>query len=273
MSDRYKKKYDRDQDQDQDQDQKQDQAQAELQAQLQGQAQGQAQGQGQFQFAVQSVDSKVDSENKNENENENKNANENENENKNENTNEVKNALDNEVDNKVENSVDNKIENSVENKVENAVNVEVDVKVDLDLSAFEQPTDDDVIDIEEIKDIAYSVVMPDAVSQTMGDGNQFNIDQVNNLYDKDFLWNPEVKNDAKFELDMKADGGENKFDDPHVEIAAEDGNTFGDGLRATADGINSVEAFTQNIVMGANIQFNNIEISAAGDNLTDDHSI
>jgi hypothetical protein len=267
MSDRHRDHKD---DQDQEQDQKQDQ----LQAQLQGQAQGQAQGQGQFQFAVQSVDSKVDSENKNENDNDNKNDNENKNENENENKNENKNEVKNEVDNDVDNKLDNKVENSVENKIENKVDVEVDVKVDLDLSAFDRPYDNDVIDIDEIKDIECSVVMPDVVNQTLtGNGNQFNIDQVNNLCDKDQLWNPEVKNDGKFEVDQKAEGGDNKFDDPKVDIKADDGNTFGDGLQATADGINSLEAFTQNIVMGANIQFNSIEMSVAGNDLTDDHSL
>lgn len=265
MSYRKKNKYDPKQDQDQDQDQKQ--AQFEAQAQLQGQAQGQGQGQSQYQAAVQTVDTKVDSENKNENENENKNESKNENENHNENKNEVK----NEVDNKLDNSVDNKIENSVENKVENKVEVAVDVKVDLDLdlSAFERPSDDDVIDIDEIKDIDGSVIMPDVVTQTMGNGNQFNIDQVNNLVDKDFLWSAEVKNDSKFEVDQKAEGGENKFDDPKVDVRMGDGNTVGDGLQATADGIASVEAFTQNIVLGANIQFNSIEIEAAGTSLSD----
>ncbi len=265
-------RHDPKQDQEQDQDQKQDQAQAELQAQLQGQlqgqGQGQAQGQGQFQFAVQSVDTKVDSENKNENDNDNDNKNENEN--SNENKNEVKNEVDNELDNKVDNDVDNDIENKVENTVENKVDVEVDVKVDLDLSAFDRPYDNDVIDIDEIKDIDGSVVMPDVVYQTLnGDGSQFNIDQVNNLVDKDFLWSAEVKNDGKFDADQKAEGGDNKFDDPKIEIGMDDGNTVGDGLQATADGIASVEAFTQNIVLGANIQFNNIELQNAGDNLTD----
>jgi hypothetical protein len=272
-----KKYYDPDQDQDQDQDQKQDQAQAELQAQLQGQAQGQAQGQGQFQFAVQSVESKNDNDNDNENKNENSNESKNENENKNENTNEVKNdvdnKLDNSVDNKLNNDVDNKIENSVENKVENTVEVKVDVDLDLDLDAFGRPDDTDVIDIDEIKDIDSSVVMPDAVSQTLtGNGNQFNIDQVNNLYDKDVAWGQDVYNSSSADFDAKADGGEVKLDDPKIDIQA-DGGAFGDGLAATADGIASNEAFTQNIVMGANIQFNNIEMSVAGNDLTDDHSI
>jgi hypothetical protein len=151
--------------------------------------------------------------------------------------------------------------------------VKVDVKVDLDLSAFDRPYDNDSIDIDEIKDIECSVIMPDVVNQAMNDGNQFNIDQVNNLCDKDNLWDPDVYNTGTAKFDVKAEGGDVKLDDPKVDIKAEDGNTFGDGLAATADGISSIEAFTQNIVMGANIQFNQIDIQAAGDNLTDSHDI
>jgi hypothetical protein len=265
-----------DQDQEQDQKQDQDQKQEELQAQLQaqGQLQGQAQGQGQFQFAVQSVDSKVesDNENDNENKNENENTNENTNEVKNELDNDVDNKLDNSVDNKLENSVDNKVENTIENKIENVVEVKVDVDIDLDLSAWQQPSDDDVIDIDSIYDIHSSVIMPDVVTQTLnGNGNQFNVDQVNNMDDRDTLHDPDVYNTGNFKLDAKAEGGDVKFDDPKVDIKADDGNTIGDSVSATADGIVNTEAFTQNIVMGANIQFNELQI--AGNDLTDDHSL
>ncbi len=189
---------------------------------------------------------------------------------KNELDNDVDNKVDNDVDNKVENSIDNKIENSIENKVE----VKVDVDVDLDLSTWSQPSDDDVIDIDSIYDIHSSVIMPDVVTQTLnGNGNQFNIDQVNNIDDRDTLHDPDVYNAGNAKLDGWAEGGDVKFDDPKVDIGTGDGATFGDGLAATADGIVSQEAFTQNIVMGANIQFNSIDMSVAGNDLTDDHSI
>jgi hypothetical protein len=230
----------------------------------QAQLQGQAQGQGQFQFAAQSLDSKVDIEN----ENENKNSNENENENKNENTNELKNEVDNKVDNKldndVDNNVDNKVENSIDNKIENSiennVEVKVDVDIDLDLEGY-KPSDDDIIDIDEITDITGSVVMPDAVEQKLESGNQFNIDQVNNLVDKDWLHDPKVSaEDGKFEWDAKGDGGFVLVGDAKVDMQG-DGSTFGDAVTSTADAIVSQEAFTQNIVMGANIQFNSIEMT------------
>jgi hypothetical protein len=252
---------------DQDQNQDQDQKQAELQAQLQGQAQGQAQGQGQgqWQFAL--------SENENKNDNDNDNENKNENENSNELKNEVDNKLDNSVDNKVENSVDNDIKNNIENNIENKVEVAVDVKIDLDLSAL--PEDNDTIDIDTIHHIYGSVVMPDVVTQDMkGDGNQINIDQVNNIVDNDFLWDPDVRYDGKgdFKQDAWADGGHVKMDDTKVDIGG-DGGTFGDTLTTSADAVVNQEAFTQNIVMGANIQFNSIEMNVAGHNLDDDHSV
>ena len=112
------------------------------------------------------------------------------------------------------------------------------------------------------------MVTADVVTQSVTDGNAFNIDQVNNLVDIDFLYKAELKNDAKFEADLKAEGGENKFDDPTLNVTMDDGNSLGNLMTTTADGIASVEAFTQNIVLGANIQFNSIEISAAGDNLS-----
>jgi hypothetical protein len=255
---------------DQDQEQDQDQKQAELQAQLQGQLQGQGQGQGQAQaqFALNG------NANLNGNGNYSENDNDNDNKNENENSNELKNEVDNKVENSVDNKVDNDIKNSVENHVENKVDVAVDVKIDLDLSTL--PDDQDVIDIDSIHHIYGSVVMPDVVTQDLrGDGNQINIDQVNNIVDNDFLWDPDVSYSGgrgDFKQDAWADGGHVKLDDPKIDIDA-DGGTIGDTLTTSADGVASNEAFTQNIVMGANIQFNSITMNVAGDDLTDDHSI
>jgi len=249
-------------DQEQDQDQKQDQlqAQANLQAQLQGQGQGQ--GQGQLQFAVQSLDSK--SENENENENDNKN----ENENKNENTvdNKLDNKVDNDLDNDVDNTVDNKIDNNIENKIENTVESKVDVDVDVDTSGLSTP----VIALYDF-DTHGSVVMPDVVTQTMNDGNQFNIDQVNNLVDQDSnsshatyyggnggSW---CEPGASFSMDAKIEGGESRIDADAIGDRA--------NVSSSADAVLNQSAFDQNITQGANIQFNSITIQAAGDALTD----
>jgi len=237
------------------------QAQAELQAQLQGQGQGQGQGQlqGQAQFALNINESENKSENENDNKNENSNENKNEIENKLDNA--VDNKLDNDVDNKLDNSVENKVENSVENKVETKVDVDVDVDVNLDLTDFVSE-DNDAIDIEEIKYSDGTLISADDVEQKIeGNGNQFNIDQVNNLVDNDYL--KDVKFDAgdynDVKVDGKVEGGDAKIDDVSVGRIDGDSNAFGDLATATADGVQSVEAFTQNIVMGANIQFNTID--------------
>jgi hypothetical protein len=258
-----KKKHDPNQDQDQEQEQAQ--AQANLQAQLQGQGQGQlqGQGQGQLQFAVQSLESN------NENENANGNLNGNGNLNFNENENEVDNKVDNSLDNKVDNDVDNDVDNNIENTVNNEVNVDVDVKVDLDLSA--DGLSSPVIDLHGLECISGSIIMPDVVNQTLnGNGNMFNIDQVNNLVDNDYLYNPQVSySGSGFEMEAKAEGGESRVD-------ADVGNVVGaaaHGVASSADAILTQDAFNQTITQGANIQFNSITIQAAGNDITDDHHL
>ena len=247
-----KKKYDPDQDQDQ------DQKQSNLQGQLQGQGQGQAQGQAQL--AVQSLDSK--SENDNDNDNDNKNENRNENS--------IDNKVDNKLANNVDNDVDNKIENKVENTVDTKVNVDVDVDIDLDLKA--DGLSSPVIDLSCLSDVKGSIIMPDVVDQKLdGNGNQFNIDQVNNLVDND--WNhSSVDYDGKggeFRMDAKAEGGDLKLDARIEDVI---GNSAS-GVTASADAAISQEAFNQTITQGANIQFNSITMSVAGNDFEDSHDL
>ena len=259
------KKYDPKNNQDQDQKQDQLQAQANLQAQLQGQGQGQ--GQGQLQFAVQSLDSKSENENNNDNKNDNKNSNENEN------------KLDNKLDNKVDNNVDNKVDNNIDNKVENTVDnkVNVDVNVDVDLSLKADGLSSPVIDLTHFT-ATDSLVMPQVVNQTLnGNGNQFNIDQVNNLVDNDTNTSSanysggggESWHDpgASFSMDAKISGGESKIDGAHMGDAV----GAGAGIASHADAILNQSAFDQTITQGANIQFNSITMQVAGHDLADHH--
>jgi hypothetical protein len=252
-------KQDQDQDQKQDQDQDQDQKQANLQGQLQGQ--------GQFQLAVQSLDSKSENDNENDNDNDNDNDNKNSNENKNEN--EIENKVDNKLANEVDNDVDNKIENKVENTIDNKVNVDVDIDVDLDLDA--DGLSSPVIDLSCLSDVHGSIIMPDVVNQTLnGNGNQFNIDQVNNLVDNDNVSSPSVSfSGTDFDMDAKAEGGDVKIDSRIDDIS---GNTAS-GVNASADAVLSQEAFNQTITQGANIQFNSITMNVAGDDFTDSHNL
>jgi hypothetical protein len=252
------KSWDNKNDPDQDQNQDQDQKQANLQAQLQGQGQLQGQAQGQAQFAVQSLDSKSE----NDNNNDNKNGNWNWNDNKVDN--DVDNKLDNDVDNKVDNDIHNDVCNTVENTVE--TKVDVDVKVDLDLDAANLSP---VIDLSGISGITNSLIMPDVVTQNLdGNGNQFNLDQVNNLVDNDYQGSASVSySGCGFDMDAKAFGGD------HLDATV--GDIIGERAAATtsADAILSQDAFSQTITQGANIQFNTIEMATAGHDFSDSHDL
>jgi hypothetical protein len=253
-------------DQDQDQEQDQAQAQAELQAQLQGQGQGQGQGQhqGQSQYAAQAVETSTWNSSANENGNLNGNLNANGNLNGNLNAN--------------ENLNHNEVVNDIANTVETAVTVTVDVGVGVDAGAC-CPSDDDVIDIESIQGITQSIVMPDAVSQTVTNGNAFNIDQVSNLTDNDTLSNPTVTfngggvdpddwccdaAEAAGDFTMTATASGGTASSGIGDLSNDYGTQSGVGA-AAANATLTQEAFTQHIAMGANIQFNSLDIHVAGD--------
>jgi hypothetical protein len=245
------------------------QAQANLQAQGQGQGQGQGQSQGQDQYAVQGLWSS--SENYNGNGNLNGNANFNSNDNK----------LDNDVDNKVESSLDSKVDNDIDNKIENEVRNEVetnvDVKVDIELGDLNPSSP--VIDLSHFS-TSDSLIMPDVVTQTLtGDGNIFNVDQVNYLINNDTVNDPDITFNgggggccpsSGFHMDAKIDGGYASAG------GAEVGDIVGNaasGVTASADASLTQDAFTQTITTGANIQFNSLTMNVAGSDFSDDHSL
>ena len=91
--------------------------------------------------------------------------------------------------------------------------MEVDIKVDLDLKA--DGLSSPVIDLSDLHNVAGSIIMPDVVNQKLdGDGNQFNIDQINNLVDIDFS-HASLSYDGKggdVKMDAKAEGGDVKID-------------------------------------------------------------
>ena len=132
--------------------------------------------------------------------------------------------------------------------------------------------------------------MTDDVMQDLhgaGNDNAFNIDQVNSLVDNDaprlcagVIWRrwwwrvraPQTssicgvanKDADGFSQWASADGGDAKVDDIKSDIG-HDGNVAN---ATSADAIINQEAFTQNIVMGANIQFNSIDMTTVGRDLT-----
>ena len=233
--------------------------QAQLQGQGQGQLQGQLQGQGQGQLQYAGVSSESVNHNGNENGNLNESCNLNGNANLNGNLNGNLNA----------------------NINENVVKVDVDVKVDLS-SSVSLPSDDDIIDIDHIGHFEEGIVMPDAVSQVLGCGNNFNIDQVSNLTDNDRAESSSVSyNNAgiaadccyasadaagDFSMTATATGGSATSDVGNV--IGDDG-AFGGIGAASANAALTQEAFTQHIAMGANIQFNSIDQTVVGGNLED----
>lgn len=108
-----------------------------------------------------------------------------------------------------------------------------------------------------------------------GSGNdmQFDVGQVNDLVDNDFLYRPLVKYDGPSgttfqEVDVygghasSGDGIHGKIDDTANHNGA-NGSITG-STTASADAIADVSAFTQNIVMGANLQLNNFDATVVG---------
>ena len=249
------------------------QGQANLQGQLQGQGQGQGQGQEQTQTAVQSLNSTSENHNGNNNWNGNDNWNNNGNENSNDNTNDNTNT--NTVDNNLNNDVCNDIQNTVENHVTSTVDSHVNVTVDLSLDSLPSGP---VIDLSGMYDIRDSLIMPDVVNQTLnGGGNQFNVDQVNNLVDNDHLSDPSVNfngggGGSDYWCDPSSGGAFNM--DAHIHGATVTAGNLGNLDHASsgisADTVANQSAFNQSITMGANIQFNSQTITA-GHDFQDDH--
>jgi hypothetical protein len=255
------------------------QGQAELQGQAQGQAelQGQAQGQGQEQYSSNEANNyagnSVESHSGNLNANGNLNGNLNGNANL----------------NYSENGVSNTVENGVNNQVNTAVNTHVNVSVS---GEFDPPSETSVLHMDNLNlgELNGSfIVIPDFSTQTLtGDGNIFNLDQVNSLVDGDTV------NGASVSLSIGGGGGWGGGLDSFVTDPATPGgpsfsfsqtatatggtatNTSEVGTDGTAtgaaDGATSLtqEAFTQHIVMGANIQYNTMPINVVGgDSITD----
>lgn len=257
------------------------QGQAELQGQAQGQAELQAQGQGQGQGQEQSSSNEANNYAGNTVESYSGNANLNGNANGNLNGNANLNYS------------ENGVENGVNNQVNNAVNTAVTTTVDVSVSGeFDPPSETGVIHMDNLNlgDFDGSfLVMPDFSTQTLnGNGNIFNLDQVNSMVDADVL------NGASVSLNIGGSGGGGgEYGIMTDEPGAPSGPSFSFSQNATAtggsatnassvgadgtatgaaDGATSLaqEAFTQHIVMGANIQYNTMPISVVGgDSITD----
>jgi hypothetical protein len=145
------------------------------------------------------------------------------------------------------------------------------------------------------------IYIPDAIYQVTTNGNNFNVDQVNNLSDNDTLSNPSVSyggighsgNSAGgewsesggcgccgYEESFGASGMPNAFTGFEMNATATGGSATAGGSgngtfniddgrltdvgSASADASINQEAFTQSISMGANTQFNSIDQTVIG---------
>ena len=123
--------------------------------------------------------------------------------------------------------------------------------------------------------------MPDEVSRGItggGPATMFNLDQVNNLVDDDSLTSPSVAfnagggyepgydSGALFSQTGTADGGYAKLE--RAEAASHDGSAT--SVAGDASAAVTQDAFTQSIVMGANIQFNSVTFQVVGNNSVSD---
>jgi hypothetical protein len=175
----------------------------------------------------------------------------------------------NETETKIEDSYNSKdidvAVSKTETDIEDSYNTHnLDASIDVALTdAFKKiedsyNSDDDWLELDNLDFDVMNVV---GAGTLAGDGNDgmFNLSQVSEMMDKDVLIRPEVTNDAWFEQDAHAHGGE-AYSAEHI----------GDRSSATttADGAATLEAFTQNIVMGSNIQYNNIDLSVVGGDST-----
>jgi hypothetical protein len=141
---------------------------------------------------------------------------------------------------------------------------DIDTTVDVAISdAFKEITDsynqdNDWLELDGLDFDVMNVVGEGALAGA-GNDAMFNLSQVSELADQDHLYRPSVSNDSSFDVSQHGDGGYAKVD-----------GDLGDRSTATAsaDGVAQLEAFTQNIVMGANIQYNNVDMSVVGGDST-----
>jgi len=228
--------------------QKQLEVQAQAQGELQAQAEGQAQGQGEHQSQSQHQDS----ENCNLNGNVNCDSNSNDNSNCNYNA----------------------------NVNYNSTSVCVDVKVDAQVCESQQAPAIDMSCLKIDMPCNEGIVnlMPENIYQTIsGDGNNannvvFNLDQVNNL-----VSNGEVSSISNGDWaqvsclsggDTVGIGNSGSFSDWDGKV----GSANGDGAAFTQSlaGAGAVDAITQSIVLGANVQLNNLTFTGH-DSVVADH--
>jgi hypothetical protein len=238
------------------------QGQGQLQGELQGQGQGQLQGQGQGQGQGQAQSQSSDSWNGNGNLNGNFNANGSLNGNGNFNGNGNLNGNGNFNANANYNADANYNANT------NSNTVTVDVTVDANVT----PANIYGLDMSNMFNNIYNgdgaiLFMPQAITQSIdatgADGSvntEIAIDQVNSLVSNGYLGMATVDNSGHFDGNSVGAGPATAGIGDHASI----GDLASGGMTSNATAQATMDAFTQSIVMGANIQLNNFNTSVIG---------
>ncbi|MCG8407648.1 MAG: hypothetical protein MI923_20820, partial [Phycisphaerales bacterium] len=100
-----------------------------------------------------------------------------------------------------------------------------------------------------------------------GTDTQFEVDQINALSDADVINNPTVTNSDSFTQTVSATGGSSSADDGMdglFSYGVGDDISIDALAAASADAVGAASAFNQNIVMGANVQANGVDVSIVG---------
>lgn len=158
--------------------------------------------------------------------------------------------------------VDVKIEDSF--KTDDSINdsFNTDFSLDVAVSDSFNTSDTDWLDLDNVSFDA----MTNIANALNGDGNDtaFSVHQINEMADNDFLFNPQVVNNSGWGQHSHADGGSAYGIKAYGEVENGSGDHQSVSSVADASATSGNEAFTQNIVMGANIQYNSVSSTIVG---------
>lgn len=149
-------------------------------------------------------------------------------------------------------------------KTDDSVNdsFNTDFSLDVAVSDSFNTSDSDWLDLDNVSFDAMTIIS-DALN---GAGNDaaFSAHQINEMSDNDFLMKPQVVNNGHWGQSADAGGGEAYGIKTHDDVGNGSGDHQSLSAAANASATSGNEAFTQNIVMGANIQYNSVNSTIVG---------
>ncbi len=137
-----------------------------------------------------------------------------------------------------------------------------DFSLDVAVSDSFNTSDTDWLDLDSVNFDAMTVI----AEALNGDGNDtaFSAHQINEMQDNDTLNNPSVANYSGWGQDSSAEGGSAYGIKAYDQVENGSGDHQSVSSDADAAAASGNEAFTQNIVMGANIQYNTVSSTIVG---------